>query len=190
MKRILTYTLATCFVIIGLSVLLLNRAPSPASRLSGPAPQLRVATSQKLDPASLQGAPTRITIPRLQLELPIEKGYYDPTSKTWNVSETAAQYATITPPLNTKGGNTFIYGHNLPAVFGRLPELSTGDMIILTTDTGHKLSYRLTSKRETNPNDDSLFYYSGPPIVTVQTCSGLFDQNRQLFTFELSGVLQ
>lgn len=191
MKKILTYTLAICLVIIGLSVLLLNRTQAPASRLGGPAPQARLAsTNQALNPTSLQGAPTRITIPRLRIELPIEKGYYDPASKTWNVSKTAAQYATITPPLNTKGGNTFIYGHNLKDVFGRLPELKNGDIILLATEYNSRLAYRLTTARETNPYDDTLFYYTGPPIVTVQTCSGLFDQNRTLYTFALSGVVE
>ncbi len=190
MKRIHSYTFAATLIVIGLSILCMKHVQALTPRFSTTTPHAELVSSVVREPSDTGGIPIGITVPRLGLRLAVEPGQYNPASKTWNVSTSAAQYATITPPANTKSGNTFIYGHNLPAVFGRLPELSTGDMIILTTDTGHKLSYRLTSKRETNPNDDSLFYYSGPPIVTVQTCSGLFDQNRQLFTFELSGVLQ
>jgi hypothetical protein len=35
------------------------------------------------------------------------------------------------------------------------------------------------------PTDATLFEYKGKPILTIQTCSGVWYQNRQLFTFDL-----
>lgn len=191
MKKILTYSVATMFIAVGLSVLLQNRGLALSTRVSGPEPAVRQASIQpRINADDIEGVPERITIPKLRLDLPIAPGYYNPDSKTWNVSQSMAHYATITPPANTKSGNTFIYGHNLDSVFGRLPQLALGDSMLLKTDTGHTLSYRLTSVRETSPYDDKLFYYSGPAMVTLQTCSGLFDQNRTHYSFALTGIVE
>jgi hypothetical protein len=91
----------------------------------------------------------------------------------------------MTAPANTAGGNTFLYGHNRPGVFDTLHRIEPQAQAIVTTANGHSFSYRFTGALETDPNDDSLFRYQGKPILTIQTCSGLWYQNRQLFTFAL-----
>lgn len=136
----------------------------------------------------LSGRPNRIIIRNLNIDIEVVDGRYNPHSQTWNLSEIQAQYATITPPANTEGGNTFIYGHNRPVVFKRLLEAQPGEIATVYTDNGHVFTYKLRSSRVTKPTDDSLFYYKGKPILTLQTCSGAWFQNRSLYTFDLIGA--
>lgn len=146
-----------------------------------------VPVAPKIEGA-IQGRPVRINIPSLKINIPVINGYYDAKKQDWTLTGSNAQYATITPEANNVGGNTFIYGHNQPPVFGRLPKIQPGQVAYIFTDNGHKFTYTFTSARETNPHDDSLFHYTGAPILTLQTCSGFFSQNRELFTFTLTGV--
>lgn len=135
--------------------------------------------------AQVSGKPNRIVISSVGIDVAVVDGFYNKRNQTWNLSETVAQYATITPLANTEAGNTFIYGHNRPAVFNRLLNVQPGATAIVYTDNGHEFVYKLQSSRVTKPTDDSLFRYQGPPILTVQTCSGMWFQNRSLYTFEL-----
>jgi LPXTG-site transpeptidase (sortase) family protein len=151
----------------------------------------RAGVPQYTTPApteAVSGRPVRIQIPSLSIDLNVAEGRYDSKSHTWTLSKDRAHYAVNTPLANNVEGNTFIYGHNRKAVFARLNRIKTGDVAIVTTDNGHKFTYKFRSAFETNPSDDSLFQYQGPPILTVQTCSGMWYQNRQLFTFDFVNV--
>ena len=139
-------------------------------------------------PVLIEGHPVRIQIPSLAVDLSVINGYYNTTSKTWTLTSDKAQYATNTQPANNQQGNTFIYGHNRAQVFQSLYKLQVGQQAIISTDTGHTFTYRFTGSIVTTPYDDSLFTYQGPPILTLQTCSGLWYQNRQLFHFNLVGA--
>lgn len=133
----------------------------------------------------VSGQPVRLQIPTLNIDLKVVDGYYNKTNKTWTLTKDMAHYATMTPQPNNKEGNTFIYAHNRKGVFQGLTGLKAGDQVIVTTDNGHTLTYAFRAAYETNPNDTALFEYKGTPILTLQTCSGVWYQNRQLFTFDL-----
>jgi LPXTG-site transpeptidase (sortase) family protein len=134
---------------------------------------------------AFQGEPVRIQIPSLKIDLNVIDGYYNKSSKTWTLTKDMAQYATVTPLPNNLEGNTFIYAHNRQGVFKDLSKIRVGDEAIITTDNNHTFTYKFRTSYETNPNDNSLFGYRGAPILTLQTCSGVWYQNRQLFTFDL-----
>lgn len=136
-------------------------------------------------PATISGLPAHIDIPSVGISDDIDPGYYNKTTQTWSLSLTDAEYATVTPEPNNGGGNTFIYGHNRWAVFYKLLKVQPGDEAVITTTNNHQFTYKLVSQRTTQPNDTSLFTYQGPPILTLQTCSGLWYQNRSLFVFDL-----
>lgn len=152
-----------------------NSQPFFAPSNSQPASNLKKAT--------ISGVPAHIDIPGANISVDIEPGYYNKASQTWTLSLTKAEYATITPEANNGNGNTFIYGHNRWEVFYKLLKVQQGDQAIVTTTNNHKFVYKMTSRRDTNPNDNSLFRYQGPPILTLQTCSGFWYQNRSLFVF-------
>jgi len=135
--------------------------------------------------ATISGFPAHISIPSVDISDNIDPGYYDKASQTWSLSLTDAEYATVTPMPNNGGGNTFIYGHNRWAVFYKLLKVQPGDLATITTTNGHTFTYQMTAQRTTNPTDTSLFTYKGPPILTLQTCSGFWYQNRSLFVFKL-----
>lgn len=136
----------------------------------------------------VSGVPKHISLPRLGISLDIKPGYYNKASQTWTLSNTNAHFATVTAPANNQSGNTFIYGHNKETVFKNLSNIKPGDTAIITTTNNLTFTYVFSGQRTTNPNDVSLFAYTGKPILTLQTCSGVFYQNRQLFTFNFTGV--
>lgn len=146
------------------------------------------APTAEVPVGDVSGRPNRIVIPSVGIDVAVVDGFYNPHTQTWNLSETQAQYATITPLANNYGGNTFIYGHNRPVVFTALLQTQPGAVATVYTSNGHEFTYKLSSSRVTKPSDDSLFYYTGKPILTVQTCSGAWFQNRSLYTFELVGA--
>lgn len=134
---------------------------------------------------AIKGTPNHIELPAVGISLEVIPGYYNKTTQAWTLSNTQAMYATVTAPANNHDGNTFIYGHNKPAVFYKLLQIKVGDQAIVTTSNGHRFAYKMVSRRDVKPNDGSLFTYQGPPILTLQTCSGFWYQNRSLFVFDL-----
>jgi LPXTG-site transpeptidase (sortase) family protein len=148
------------------------------------------ATTAKKASDYIGGNPVRIQIPSLNMDLAIIPGVYNKRTQTWTLTLDKVQYATITPEPNNLSGDTFLYGHYRRNVFAYLHTIHSGAQAIVTTDNGHTFYYQLSSVRVVNPDDSaSIFDYKGAPILTVQTCTGLFFQNRQLFTFSLVKVV-
>lgn len=141
-------------------------------------------------PEVKQGKPIRLVIPSASIDISITDGIYNESAQTWNVSNTEAHFATITNQPNNYRGNTFIYGHNRPEVFYRLHKKTVvGDNAIIYTDNGLVFTYVLTDISETNPQDvSSLSNVQEKPALTLQTCSGAYFQNRQLYTFDFISV--
>lgn len=158
-------------------------ATSPFSIVASATPQLPP------QPAYFNGEPVRLQIPALNIDLSIIDGYYNKNAQTWTLTKDKVQYATITPLPNNQQGNTFMYAHNRPGVFNTLSKIHVDDEAIVTTANGHTFTYKFRVAYETNPNDNTLFEYQGAPILTLQTCSGVWFQNRQLFTFDLKEAL-
>jgi LPXTG-site transpeptidase (sortase) family protein len=136
----------------------------------------------------ISGTPVHISLPSVNIDLNVIPGYYYPSTQTWTLTSTNAQYAVMTARANNKAGDTFIYGHALMNVFGRLPGVKPGDKVLITTDNGHTFTYTFQTSSITTPDDTSLFDYKGKPVLILQTCTGAHFQNRQLFVFNLSGV--
>lgn len=147
-----------------------------------------VPTPSEIPITEVTGRPSRLQILSLGIDLVVADGRYNEKTKTWTLSKDKAHYAIGTPPLNNKEGNTFIYGHNRKEVFQKLSRIKKGAEVVVTADNGKQFVYQFVSAYETHPNDDTLFSYEGPPILTLQTCSGMWYQNRQLFTFNLTEI--
>jgi sortase (surface protein transpeptidase) len=158
------------------------------ARVASPFTAAASAAPVPKDVALITGRPIRVEISSLKIDLPVIDGTFNPATNTWTLTKDKVQYATNTPQPNNLTGNTFLYGHNRPGVFNTLNKIKPGAEISITTDNGHRFTYAFRGAVETDPNDDSLFRYQGPPILTVQTCSGAWYQNRQLFTFALERV--
>lgn len=136
----------------------------------------------------IMGEPNRIVIKSLGIDLPVASGQYYADSKTWELSGDKAHFASLSVASNNKTGNTLIYGHNNKQVFYSLNQIRPGAEVSVFTTNGKVFKYKFTTAAETSPNDSSVFNYKGPAMLTLQTCSGLWYQNRQLFAFELVEV--
>lgn len=136
----------------------------------------------------IKGRPTKVIIPALALENKLETGVYDAKTHTWSLSQVNAHYAEQSAPANLEGGNVFVYGHNSKNIFGRLNQMVLGQEAILETTNQLRFYYQLASISEVQPSDVWALDYSGPPILTIQTCTGNWNEKRQMFRFNLKRV--
>jgi LPXTG-site transpeptidase (sortase) family protein len=143
-------------------------------------------------PKIISGIPSRIVIPTADIDLAVDKGYYDSATKTWSLSPDHAQFAAITSPANDRSGMTFIYGHGTDAVFGKIGtnRPAIGTLVKLYTANGHIFTYSLSDVSDLKPNETSILKDSkkGPPMLIIQTCTGVFSEWRTMFTFVLEKV--
>lgn len=183
--------LSLTFIIVGASMLvILYHSQQSRQFATGPAPITQSNTQSTLPKSDyIQGQPSELILPSLDISLPVISGVYNPQTKQWTLSLDKVQYAAMTPPPNNATGNTFIYGHYRKGVLASLHTIQMGALAVVKTQNGHSFYYQLSSVRTTNPEDSSVFNYQGAPILTIQTCTGLFYQQRQLFTFNLIRVV-
>lgn len=163
--------------------------PKPAPVISEPV--ATVVRKKMTEPALAKiniGLPTRVVVPSVGIDLPVRMGTYDPSTQEWTVDTQSAFYADRSVPINDNNGSTLVYGHAQYGLFSRLPEISAGATAEIYTDTGKVFSYTFQSSRQVTPDDTSVFTATGPPMLTLQTCSGPFDAYRTLVSFTLSGV--
>lgn len=135
-------------------------------------------------PTAVTGFPTRIAVPSAKIDVSIVPGQYDAKKKSWDLGLHTAHFATITTQPNNETGNTYIYGHYRPEVFAYLHTAKVGSEAVVTTDNGYEFSYILREMKTLDPTDTSVFAYQGPPILTLQTCSGAWFQHRQQYTYD------
>jgi LPXTG-site transpeptidase (sortase) family protein len=133
---------------------------------------------------SVAGKPVTISIPSLQIYLPVIDGHYDADTHNWTLTDNSAQFMVDSAKPNNVGGKTFIYGHALMNIFGKLPNIQPGAKLSLTTDNGYRFNYRFDSSFATSPSDLSVLDNTKKPVLYLQTCSGAFYQNRQIFSFK------
>ncbi len=151
---------------------------------------IEIPIQAELPPAPdlITGKPTHLSVPSLDLELAIADGIYNESSKTWSLSKDKAHYALATVQPNNKQGNTFIYGHYRPEVFARLKKITVGSEVTITTDNGHRFTYIYRETQTVDPSNVDILAYQGVPQLTIQTCSGAWMQNRQLYFFDFARV--
>lgn len=182
--------LGIALVLVGISIVGFTIFKTWLSQKSGTAPISQVLKSNQQtnkDPL-ISGTPVRIQLPSVGIDLKVIPGYYYPSTKSWTLSLDDAQWGVMTAKPNNQGGDTFIYAHYRWHVFYTLPKVKAGDAAIVTTENGHTFTYSFRESTVTNPGDTRLFGYKGKPILILQTCTGVWYQNRQLFVFDLSGV--
>jgi LPXTG-site transpeptidase (sortase) family protein len=141
-------------------------------------------------PAPITGTPVSLSIPSLNLKLPIQTGTYNTATDSWTISEAEAFFASPSVQPNDQAGNTLIYGHNNNLVFKQLHNITTGTTLVIDTAEGHQFTYEYVKQTIVEPTDVSIFGYVGEPIVTLQTCTGNWNEKRALFSFELTDVKQ
>lgn len=156
-------------------------------------PHLPAAPAVKI----ISGQPVEIVIPGSawngkSVDLPVDPGYYDAATDSWTLSGYRAQFAMISSLANNVGGDTYIYGHNNNDVFGALRHVTptVGSTALIYTSNGHIFAYSFVSASNVAPDITSVLDYNGPPIMTIQTCTGSFNEVRTLYKYSFDRVVQ
>jgi len=191
MKRYkLSLVLATVLILFGIGAFIMYREGQAA--IVTPYSNHAAATQKAAVPSGpsvVSGEPSELIIPSLGIDLQVTPGVYDAKTGKWTLTTDKVQYAVMTPQPNNQGGNTFMYGHYRRGVFATLHNIQPGSTAVVKTANGKTFTYKLDHVNVVTPEDSAgIFNYQGKPILTIQTCTGVFFQNRQLFTFNLEGV--
>ncbi len=134
------------------------------------------------------GKPSTLTIPSLDIDLSIDAGFYNDEDKSWTLSTRGVFHADVSARPNDYGGNTFIYGHNNKYVFGPLTQMSIGETAIVSTENNLDFVYVLKEKQTFDPSNTSALGYTPKPRLTLQTCSGKWNEKRDMYIFDLQEV--
>lgn len=162
--------------------------PPKAAELARARATAPVVTQANDNPV-VSGEPVALSVPSVGIDIQVTPGVYNDQTRQWTLTADKAQFAVNTARPNNQSGNTFIYGHYRKGVFSTLHKLTPGSKAIVTTDNGKTFTYVLERTKIVTPDQtDEVFGYQGAPILTLQTCTGLFFENRQLFFFSLEGV--
>lgn len=135
------------------------------------------------------GIPTRISIAGLGLDLSVQLGSYQ-ADGNWTLDDHNSFYAAPSVPANNEKGTTLIYGHNTKPVFKNLKNLTPGNELIVQTDSGYTFTYEYSFVSDVDPGDVSIFNTENTPNITLQTCSGAWDELRSMYTFTLKNVVK
>ncbi len=148
------------------------------------------AVSPTLAPVKItSGRPIRIRLPSLGIDLPIDDGFFNDKTGEWTLSGYHAQFAVLSKLANDHDGNTFVYGHYNKYVFYNLKNVKPGAEVAIYTDNQYVFYYTFESAQNVKPSDTSELTYQGPPILTVQTCSGNWFEWRRMYTFKFEKVV-
>ena len=139
----------------------------------------------------ITGYPVSIFIPgprpALNMNVNIIPGYYDAATGAWTLTTTDAQFVTFSAQPNNITGNTYIYGHYRPNIFAYLHLITPGTIATITANNGYQFHYKYVYTYAVAPSQTAVLKTSKVPLLTVQTCSGDFFQNRQMYIFSYDG---
>lgn len=132
----------------------------------------------------IEGKPTRVLLPSLNIDAKVVDGIYSSEKKEWLVSDNAANYVTDSALPNNRQGRTIIYAHDLDGLFGPLSEAKLNDIAYVYTENRHILKYRLVKSEIVQPNNTQVFNeLKGSPGIFLITCEGTWSQQRRITEF-------
>ena len=161
----------------------------PAAAVGGPL----VPTAGTVDPPGATSAspPTRLAIPLLGVDAVVESVGVDPQGRMAVPSRAENVGWYHLGPSPGEAGDAVIDGHldwsTGPAVFWYLGRLKIGDEISVTKADGHRAQF-VVNGVSTVPYDSrppGLFATSGPPSLSLITCSGPWDRQKQTYLTRL-----
>lgn len=125
--------------------------------------------------------PNKIIIPSIQTELEVKPANI--VFDTWEVRYDAASFGESSA-LPGEKGNTVIFSHAIPSLFGNLPAVETGDTIHVFTDLDW-FTYKVTKKAVIEPENVEILNQVYPYQLTLYTCTGPEYSQRFVITAEL-----
>ncbi|OGL21465.1 hypothetical protein A2707_05520 [Candidatus Saccharibacteria bacterium RIFCSPHIGHO2_01_FULL_45_15] len=128
----------------------------------------------------------RITVPSVDIDLPIIRGEYDSQSG-WTVEKLAANYIPSSHGIN-RPGTTVIYGHDTSEVFRRIKAMEYGAEVEVTTKKGATYHYIRDSSDAMiiQPDDVSILSEtSSKHKIYLLTCDGWQSDKRYVLSLSL-----
>ncbi|MBI3485609.1 sortase [Candidatus Daviesbacteria bacterium] len=116
--------------------------------------------------------PTQITIPSLDIKLPIAQAQI--SGNSWTLYNDKVSWLTTSKLPGF--GNVILYAHNRRHLFGPLKNIEVGEQIIVEQE-GKNYTYLVSEKRKVLP-DNVEAILSSRDQLTLYTCDGSFDQRR------------
>ena len=134
-----------------------------------------VETYQAINqPLKKRVIPTHIII-KWFVDVEIEPQVYK--NGNWTISSDKASYLLDSAEPGTMG-NLILYGHNKRTILGNIRALTGKELIELTLSNGERKIYKIESLKEVDPKDTQLLRPTTDEVLTIYTCSGIFDSRR------------
>ncbi len=163
--------LAISLIVLGV-LFIWNRTPSTVASDTFKNEPVKV---QGFDTQNAEGdLPTRVVIPGLGIDLPVERakiidGY-------WEVFEDTAAWGEDSG-LPGKPGNQVVFAHAREGLFLPLKDVSEGEVIYILTNSDW-YSYKVAEIKEVLPNQTEVIAPTLDETLTLYTCSGFNDSKR------------
>ncbi len=133
-------------------------------------------------PVAINGLPNRITIPKIDLDLPVVS--VPLINGTWQVNDGVANFAEETSSVNSTTGNVGIFAHDRDDGFRRIKELEVGDEIEVK-GTDFRAVYVVSDFKVVSTSRVDVFYPTTSPKLTLVTCEGAFSETRYALRADL-----
>jgi LPXTG-site transpeptidase (sortase) family protein len=118
--------------------------------------------------------PTAIRIDSLNINLPVSETAI--VKGIWEIPTIGAGH------LNTSAGvglgNMVIYAHNKNNLFGPIRWIKKDSQIEVIAQDGLTYNYQVVEVKEVSPNNVEYILPKSKEILTLYTCSGIFDSKR------------
>lgn len=177
-------------VVVALALSGCGQSAAPKSAPRSPAPSASPSPSASAAPASPAAvqAPAKLSIPRAKVQAPVEEVGVDAQGNIGVPSAPTNVAWYDRGPAPGQPGDAILNGHvdwtTGPAVFANLRALQPGDEVSIVTQSGQQLRFRVTASKaydaSTRPPAD-LFATSGPPRISLITCTGPWDAGRKQY---------
>lgn len=139
-------------------------------------PSFNVTISdQQSSAADSQLVPTRLEIPDLNISLPVTPATI--TDGKWETTRSGVSFLTSSSAPGTRGNSVF-YGHNTPALLGKLSRVKPGQEVNVVRQDGSQITYTVQFTAIVTPNQTHILDQTEDDRLTIFTCAGLFDQKR------------
>lgn len=123
--------------------------------------------------------PVEIIIKDVSIDLPIIPAAY--INGTFQTTTTGVSYLDSSPIPGDKG-NSVIYAHNWPNLFGNLPKVKKGDTVTIVFNDKTKKDFTITQTQIISAYQTSVLQPFDDKRITIFTCANFLDADRFVAT--------
>lgn len=131
------------------------------------------------NPASVQIHPVRVRIPSVSIDLPVFSATIE--NGKWPAPSMGVSYLSSSPTPGEEG-NSILYGHNWPNLFGPLKRAEAGDTIEIALSDGEIRTFAVVMTDTVTPDQTHILSQSDDVRLTLYTCAGFLDRKRLVVT--------